>query len=137
MRIRQWSARENEILLRLTIHVRDEQREVYVTARHPRRYVSHVVIQQQNDTIYIAEEGKVIAAKRVGNGEILWRDETLFLGTGVVFPPQFCYLENFFACVGKAKYNMDGVEVGDLLPGASLRAPMPALNSDPLYWSTD
>jgi hypothetical protein len=137
MRIRQWSARENEILLRLTIHVRDEQREVYVTARHPRRYVSHVVIQQQNDTIYIAEEGKVIAAKRVGNGEILWRDETLFLGTGVVFPPQFCYLENFFACVGKAKYNMDGVEVGDLLPGASLRAPMPALNSDPIYWKTD
>ena len=137
LRIRQWSAGENEILLRLTLHVEDEQREVYVTAQHPRRYVSHVVIQQQNDTLYIAEEGKMIAVKRVGDGEILWRDDTLFLGTGVVFPPQFCYLENFFACVGKAKYNMEGIEVGGLLPGASFRAPMPALNSDPLYWRTD
>ncbi len=137
LRIRQWSAGENEIVLRLTYRIGNEHREVYMTAQHPRRYVSHVVIQQQDDTLYIAEEGKVIAAKRVGNGEILWRDDTLFLGTGVVFPPQFCYLENFFACVGKAKYNMEGIEVGGLLPGASFRAPMPALNSDPLYWSTD
>jgi hypothetical protein len=136
-RIRQLSAGENEILLRLTYRIGNEHREVYMTAQHPRRYVSHVVIQQQDDTLYIAEEGKMIAVKRVGDGEILWRDDTLFLGTGVVFPPQFCYLENFFACVGKAKYNMEGIEVGGLLPGASFRAPMPALNSDPLYWSTN
>jgi hypothetical protein len=137
LRIRQWSAGENQIVLRLTYRVGNEHREVYMTARHPRHYVSHVVIQQQNDTLYIAEEGKMIAVKRVGDGEILWRDDTLFLGTGVVFPPQFCYLENFFACVGKAKYNMEGIEVGGLMPGASFRAPMPALNSDPVYWSTN
>ncbi len=137
LRIRQWSAGENEIVLRLTYRIGNEHREVYMTAQHPRRYVSHVVIQQQDDTLYIAEEGKMIAVKRVGDGEILWRDDTLFLGIGVVFPPQFCYLENFFACVGKAKYNMEGIEVGGILPGASFRAPMPALNSDPLYWSTE
>lgn len=137
LRIRQWSPGENEILLRLTYRVGNETREVYMTARHPRRYVSHVVIQQQNDTLYVLEEGRLVGVKKVGDGELLWRDETLFLGTGVVFPPQSCYLENFFACVGKAKYDLDGIQQGDLLSDAAFRAPMPALNSDPLYWSAD
>jgi hypothetical protein len=136
LRIRQWSAGENEILLRLTYRLGEDQREFYITARHPRHYVSHIVIQQQNDTLYILEEGQLIAVKRVGEGEVLWRDDMLFLGTQTVFPPQYCYLENFFACVGKAKYDLKGKGMGDLVPGASFRAPMPALNSDPLYWNT-
>jgi hypothetical protein len=137
IRIRQWSPGENEILLRLTYNVGEDQREFYINARHPRHYVSHIVIQQQNDILYILEEGQLIAVKRVGDGEVLWRDDMLFLGTQTVFPPQYCYLENFFACVGKAKYDLKGTSVGDLVRGASFRAPMPALNSDPLYWNTD
>jgi hypothetical protein len=136
-RIRQLSAGENEILLRLTYRVGEDQRELYMAARHPRHYVSHVVIQQQNDTLYILEQGQLIAVRRVGQGEILWQDDMLFLGSRTVFPPQYCYLENFFACVGKAKYDLEGMGVGELVLGSSFRAPMPALNSDPLYWSTD
>jgi hypothetical protein len=136
IRIRQWSPGENEILLRLTYSVGEAQREIYMTARHPRHYVSHIVIQQQNGMLYIVEEGQVIAVKRVGEGEFLWRDDILFLGTHTVFPPQYCYLENFFACVGKAKYDLQGLGAGELAPGNALRAPMPALNSDPIYWNT-
>jgi hypothetical protein len=136
-RIRQLSPGENELLFRLTYHFGDGPREFFMSAQHPRHYVSHVVIQQQDDTLYVLEEGKVIAVREVGRGEIRWEDDTLFLGSRVVFPPQYCYLENFFACVGKAKYDLEGVGIGDLLPDAGLRAPMPALNSDPLYWSTN
>jgi hypothetical protein len=135
-RIRQVSADENELLLRLTYRLGKNQRELYMSARHPRHYVSHVVIQKQNDTLYMVEEGRLIAVRRIGQGEIRWQDDMLFLGSRVVFPPQYCYLENFFACVGKAKYALEGVAVGDLAPDKGLRAPMPALNSDPLYWST-
>ncbi len=137
LRIRQWSAEENEILLRLTYRLGEDQQEFYVTARHPRHYVSHIVIQQQHNTLYILEEGQLIAVMRVGDREVLWRDDMLFLGTRTVFPSQYCYLENFFACVGKAKYDLEGLDVGDLEPGGALRAPMPALNSDPIYWGTD
>ena len=135
--IRQVSPAENELLLRFTLFGEGRRREIYMTAKHPRHYVSHVVIQKQGGNIYAIEEGRVIAVKRVGEGEILWKDETLFLGARVVFPPQYCYLENFFACVGKTKYDLEGAHVGDIIPGSALRAPVPALNSDPLYWRFD
>ena len=133
-RIRQLSAQENELLLRLTYQTGADRRECFVTARHPRHYVSHVVIQQQDNTLYAVEEGKVILVKPVGPGEVLWQDNVLFLGSRVVFPPQYCYLENFFACIGKARYDLQGMNVGDVISNPSLRAPMPALNSDPVYW---
>jgi hypothetical protein len=135
--IRQVSPTENELLLRMTLLGEGRRQEIYMMAKHPRRYVSHVVIQKQGGNIYAIEEGRVIAVKRVGEGEVLWKDETLFLGARVVFPPQYCYLENFFACVGKTKFDLEGAHVGDIIPGSALRAPMPALNSDPLYWRFD
>jgi hypothetical protein len=136
LRIRQLSPAENELLLRLTHLFEGRPQEIYVTAKHPRHYVSHVVIQREGDRIYVVEEGRLIAVKLIGQGEVFWQDDMLFLGARVVFPPQYCYLENFFACVGKAKYDLEGMAVGDLAPDKGLRAPMPALNSDPLYWST-
>ena len=135
--IRQVSPAEDELLLRFTFLGDGRRQEIYMIAKHPRRYVSHVVVQKQGGNIYAIEEGRVIAVKRVGEGEVLWEDETLFLGSRVVFPPQSCYLENFFACVGKAKYDLEGADIGDIIPGSALRAPMPALNSDPLYWRFD
>jgi len=136
-RIRRLSPAENELLLRLTYVGEGSPQEIYVAAKHPRRYVSHVVVQKQGDHVYVVEEGRLIAVKPVGQGEVLWDDDMLFLGARVVFPPQYCYLENFFACVGKAKYDIEGMDVGDVIPGSALRAPIPALNSDPLYWRFD
>jgi hypothetical protein len=136
-RIRRLSPAENELLLRLTYLREGRLQEIYVTAKHPRRYVSHVVVQKQGENVYAVEEGRLIAVKWVGQGEVLWQDRTLFLGARVVFPPQYCYLENFFACVGKTQYDLEGMGVGDVIPGSALRAPMPALNSDPLYWKFD
>jgi hypothetical protein len=135
--IRRFSQTENELLLRLTCLSDGRPQEVYILAKHPRRYVSHIVIQRRGDRVYALEEGRVIAVKRDVEGQVLWQDTTLFLGSRVVFPPQYCYLENFFASVGKAKYDLEGMDVGDTIPGSALRAPMPALNSDPLYWSSD
>jgi hypothetical protein len=132
--IRKFSQSENELLFRLTCFSEGRAEEIYVTAKHPRRYVSHVVVQRQGENIYAVEEGRLIAVELVGQGDVFWQDRTLFLGAQVVFPPQYCYLENFFACVGKAKYDLQGMDVGDTIPGSALRAPMPALNSDPLYW---
>lgn len=136
-RIRRLSSAENELLLRLTCLYEGRSQEIYVSAAHPRHYVSHVVVQKQGENVYAIEEGRLIAIKRVGQGEVLWQDKTIFLGSRVVFPPQYCYLENFFACVGKAKYDLEETDVGDIIPGSDLRAPMPALNSDPLYWRFD
>jgi hypothetical protein len=135
--IRRFSQGENELLLRMTCLSDGHPQEVYMLAKHPRRYVSHIVIQREGDSVYAIEEGRVIAVKRVGEGEVLWDDRMLFLGSRVVFPPQYCYLENFFACVGKAKYELEGMDVGDIITGSAFRAPMPALNSAPLYWSSD
>ncbi|MBW1742200.1 MAG: glycosyltransferase family 39 protein [Deltaproteobacteria bacterium] len=132
--IRRLSQTENELLLRLTCFSEGRSEEIYLTAKHPRRYVSHVVVQKQGENVYAVEEGRLIAVEWVGQGEVSWQDRTLFLGSLVVFPPQYCYLENFFACVGKVKYDLEGMDVGDVIPGSALRAPMPALNSDPLYW---
>ena len=136
-RIRRLSPTENELLLRLTYLREGRPQEIYVTAKHPRHYVSHVVVQKQGENVYAVEEGRVIGVMRVGQGEVLWKDDVLFLGARVVFPPQYCYLENFFACVAKTKYDLEGMKVGDVIPGSALRSPMPALNSDPLYWSLD
>jgi hypothetical protein len=136
-RIRRLSPAENELLLRLTYLGDGGPQEIYLTARHPRHYVSHVVVQKQGENIYAMEEGRLMAVKRIGEGEVLWEDKALFLGARVVFPPQYCYLENFFACVGKAKYDLEGMGVGDVIPASALRAPMPALNSDPRYWRSD
>jgi hypothetical protein len=135
--IRQFSQSENEILLRLSCFSEGRPEEIYVTARHPRRYVSHIVVQRQGENVYAVEEGRLIAVEWIGQADVLWQDGTLFLGARVVFPPQYCYLENFFACVGKAKYDLQGTGVGDTIPGSAFRAPMPALNSDPLYWRFD
>jgi hypothetical protein len=131
------SSAQNELLLRLTHLAEDGPQEIYVTAKHPWRRVSHVVVQKQGANIYAIEEGRLIAVKPVGEGEVFWKDEALFLGSRVVFPPQYCYLENFFACVGKARYDLGGMEVGDIISDSALRAPMPALNSDPRYWKSD